>query len=145
MELFWLGYDENYVRELSKKEIPYRKVKKIDIFSDKYYRYREKIEEEHLRNLYDQYFYAILDTFTKLGKNVTDYMCIFVGPAKIRTLSIPIDEIIIEHLLNFGWKHEITFVDTIVSRVMFKSNINPASGLKDDRISTEHLIILSKK
>jgi len=145
MELFWLGYDENYIRELSKKEIPYRKVKKIEIFSDKYYRYREKIEEEHLRNLYDQYFYAILDTFTKLGKNVTDYMCIFVGPAKIRTLSIPIDEIIIEHLVNFGWKHEITFVDTIVSRVMFKSNINPASGLKDDRISTEHLIILSKK
>ncbi|MGB9788944.1 MAG: hypothetical protein ACP5PT_04610 [Brevinematia bacterium] len=145
MELFWLGYEENYIRELSKKEIPYRKVEKIKIYSDRYYEYREKIKEEHLKTLYDQYFYAILSVLTKLGEKTTNYMCIFVGPAKIRTLSIPIDEIIIEHLQEFGWRHEITFVDTIVSRVMFKSKINPASGLKDERIPTEHLVILRKK
>jgi len=145
MELFWLGYDEDYIRELSRKEIPYRNVEKIKINSEKYYEYREKIKEDHLRDIYDKYFYSILKILEKLGEKVTDYMCIFVGPAKIRTLSIPIDEIIIEHLKNHGWKHEITYVDTIVSRVMFKTNINPASGEKDSRIQTEHLIVLRRK
>jgi hypothetical protein len=80
-----------------------------------------------------------------LGEKVTDYMCIFVGPAKIRTVPIPIDDIIIEHLKEFGWKHEVTFIDRIVSRVMFESDINPASGEKDSRIKTEHLIVLKRE
>ena len=67
-----------------------------------------------------------------------------MGPAKIRTTSIPIDDIIIEHLREFGWKHEVTFINKIVSRVMFESKINPASGEKDSRIKTEHLIVLKK-
>jgi len=71
-------------------------------------------------------------------------MCIFVGPAKIRTTAIPIDEIIIEHLQEIGWKHEITFIDTIVSRVMFETDVNPASGEKDNRIKTEHLVVLKR-
>ncbi len=72
-------------------------------------------------------------------------MFIFVGPAKIRTIPIPIDEIIIEHLTNFGWKHEVTYIDKIVSRVMFESDINPASGMEDSRIKTEHLVVLKKR
>jgi len=71
-------------------------------------------------------------------------MCIFVGPAKVRNIPIPIDDIIIEHLEKLGWRHEITFIDKIVSRVMFESKINPASGREDSRIKTEHLIILKR-
>ncbi len=144
LELFWLKYEESYIKELSKKEIPYRPVNKIKIHSEKYYEFRENIKEEHLRTLYDRYFHDILNAFSILGENVTDYMCIFVGPAKIRTTSIPIDDIIIEHLKESGWKHEVTFIDKIVSRVMFESNINPASGEKDSRIKTEHLVVLKK-
>ena len=72
-------------------------------------------------------------------------MCIFVGPAKIRNISIPIDDIIVEHLEHLDWKHEITFIDKIVSRVMFESQINPASGIKDSRIKTEHLVVLKRR
>ena len=144
LELFWLGYDESYIRELSKKEIPYRSVKKIKIYSEKYHEFREKIKENHLKKIYDKYFHAILNVFSTLGEKVKDYMCIFVGPAKIRTTSIPIDDIIVEHLEKFGWRHEVTFIDTIVSRVMFESKVNPASGEKDSRIKTEHLIILKR-
>ena len=144
LELFWLGYDEVYIRSLSKKEIPYRAVNKIRIRSEKYYEFRDKIKEKHLRVLYERYFHAILNAFSTLGENVTNYMCIFVGPAKIRTTSIPIDDIITEHLHEFGWKHEITLIDTIVSRVMFESEVNPASGEKDSRIKTEHLVILKR-
>lgn len=145
MDLFWLGYDEEYIRQLSKKEIPYRNVEKINIYSEKYYEYRDKIKEPHLRDLYNRYFYSILKAFENLGEKVKEYMFIFVGPAKVRTLSIPIDDIIIEHLKEFGWKHEITYIDTIVSRVMFKTEVNPASGEKDKRIQTEHLIVLKRK
>ena len=145
LELFWLGYSESYIRNLSKKEIPYREVDRIKIYSEKYYEYRDSIKEDHLRLLYDRYFHAILKIFSALGENVTDYMCIFVGPAKVRTTSIPIDDIIVEHLQEFGWRHEITVVDTIVSRVMFESEINPASGEKDSRIKTEHLVVLKRR
>ena len=145
LELFWLGYEESYIKELSKKEIPYRTVPEIKIHSEKYYEFREKIKEKHLKTLYDRYFHSILGIFSNLGERVTDYMCIFVGPAKIRTVPIPIDDIIIEHLKEFGWEHEVTFVDKIVSRVMFETDINPASGEKDNRIKTEHLVVLKKK
>jgi hypothetical protein len=144
LELFWLGYDEDYIRELSKKEIPYRPVNEIKIYSEKFHEFREKIEEHHLRTLYDRYFHAVLKVFSVLGENITDYMCIFVGPAKIRGIPIPIDEIIVEHLKEFGWKHEVTFIDKIVSRVMFESNINPASGIEDKRMKTEHLVVLKR-
>jgi len=144
LELFWLGYDESYIKELSKKEIPYRTVDGTKIFSEKYYEFRERIKENHLKELYERYFYAILNAFSTLGEKVKDYMCIFVGPAKIRNIPIPIDDIIIEHLKEFGWKHEVTFIDKIVSHVMFNSDVNPASGMKNSRIDTEHLVVLRK-
>ena len=144
LELFWLGYDEKYIQSLSKKEIPYRQVKSTNIFSETYYTLREKITESHLRALYDNYFNAILQAFATLGERVTDYMFIFVGPAKIRNLPIPIDDIIAEHLREFGWRHEVTYVDKIVSRVMFEADVNPATGLEDSRIKTEHLVVLKK-
>ncbi len=144
MELFWLGYEEPFVKELSRREIPYCSVPEIEICSKTYFEYRKNIEEKHLLKLYDRYFNAILGVFSRLGEKVTDYMCIFVGPAKIRTNSIPIDDIIIEHLEENGWRHEITYVDRIVSRVMFESQINPASREKDSRIKTEHLVVLRK-
>lgn len=145
LDLFWLGYEESYIRELSKKEIPYRPVRRIEIYSEKYHEYREKIVEEHLRTLYDNYFHAVLNALSTLGENVTDYMFIFVGPAKIRTMPIPVDEIIAEHLQELGWRHEATYIDRIVSRVMFETEINPASGEKDSRMKTEHLVVLKRK
>lgn len=145
LELFWLGYNEDYIKQLSKKEIPYRKVERIEIYSEKYHKFRDKIKESHLKDVYDRYFYAILKAFSSLGENVKDYMCVFVGSAKIRTTSIPIDDIISEHLEEFGWKREVTLIDKIVSRTMFKTNINPASGMKDSRMKTEHLVILKKE
>jgi len=145
LELFWLGYSEDYIKSLSNKEIPYRDVNNIEIYSQSYYNFRKKIEEKHLLELYDRYFHAILAIFTNLGEKVEDYMCIFVGPAKVRNIPIAIDEIIIEHLEHFGWNHEVTYVDTILSHVMFKSETNPASGMKSERIPVEHLVVLKRK
>ncbi|MDI9642864.1 MAG: hypothetical protein QFX37_05025 [Archaeoglobales archaeon] len=144
LELFWLGYSEEFIRNLSEKEIPYRKINKIEVRSPTFHEFRDRIKEEHLLKLYDQYFYAILGAFEKLGEKIEDFMCIFVGQAKIRTMKVPIDEIIVEHLTELGWKHEITYIDQIVARVMFESPVNPASGIRDSRMKTEHLVVLRK-
>ncbi|MBD3405295.1 MAG: hypothetical protein GF411_04050 [Candidatus Lokiarchaeota archaeon] len=144
LELYWLGHTDKDIRALGRKEIPYNEVKEVEINSETYYKYREQIKEDHLRLLYDRYFHAMVGTFSRIGKKVRNRMCIFVGPAKIRTTEIPIDEILVEHLTEEGWKHEMTYVDTIVSRVMFKSKVNPASGLKDERMRTEHLAVLKQ-
>lgn len=145
MDLFWLGFEESFIKELSKKEIPYCRVPEIEIFSPTFFKIREEIKEPHLARLYDRYFNAVLGTIARLSNKVSDYICIFVGPAKVRTKLVPIDTIIIEHLEQLGWRHEITYIDKIVARVMFESKINPASGLEDSRIKTEHLIIMRRK
>jgi hypothetical protein len=143
--LYWLGYDDHTIRNLSKKEIPYRTVEKIDVHSDLFFTCRESIPTEKLKSLYDNYFHSVLRIYSELGERVTDYMCIFIGPASIRTAPIPIDDIIIEHLEYFGWQHEITYIDKIVGHVMFQSKVNPATGLRNQRIQSEHLAILKKK
>jgi len=47
-----------------------------------------------------------------------------------------------EHLESLGWSHEITLIDTIVSRRLAKVEINPATGLEDERTPTEHLVVM---
>lgn len=82
---------------------------------EKYYEFRDKINEKHPKDLYDRYFNSLLQVFSNFSEKVKDYMFIFVGQAKIRGIPIPIDDIIIEHLRTF------------------------------DRIKTEHLVVLKRK
>ncbi len=144
MDLFWLGYSEETIRKLSKLEFPYQNVPATNILSNSYYKYLENITERHMREIYTGYFFGVLGTLSKLQERITDRMFLFVGPATIRTVPIPIDDIFIEHFVNLGWKHEITLIDTIISRNMFFYKENPATGKKDNRMKTEHLIVLKK-
>jgi hypothetical protein len=146
LELFWLGCTEDYIQSLSKKEIPYREVPAIEVLSETYHAYRKAIEERHLLKLYDRYFFALLSTLERLSQKVSDYMFVFVGPAKIRGQSIPIHEIICQHLTAKGeWVHEKTYIDRIVSRVMFRAEKNPATGLEDKRMEREYLVVLRRR
>ena len=144
LELFWLGYNEAFIKELSRKEIPYRPIDKIEVYSQIYHKFREFIKEDYLKELYDKYFFAILKALSTLGEQVSDYMFIFVGPAKIRNVPVPIDDIVAEHLSELGWKYEVTFIDRIVSRHMFNVAVNPASKIRDSRMKTEHLVVLKR-
>jgi len=144
LELFWLGYSEQEIRWLSSHEIPYRRVEPVPIYSELFHKHRAMMEEPHLLSLYDAYFHAMIRCFTRLAERVTDYLCIFVGPAKVRLVPIPIDEIIAEHMSHYGWEHVVTYVDQIVSRVMFQSPRNPASGLEESHMKTEHMVVLKR-
>jgi hypothetical protein len=146
LELFWLGYTEEFIQALSKKEIPYRGVPAIEVLSESFHTHRKSIEEKHLLRLYDNYFFAILSTLERLSQKVLDYMFIFVGPAKIRGRKVPIHEIICQHLSAKGeWVHEKTYIDKIASRVMFRVKKNPATGLEDERMEREYLVVLKRR
>jgi len=144
LDLFWLGYSEKKVKELGKLELPYCKVEPCQIHSETYLKYRDRIKDKHIQGVYDKYFWSILGVLTRLEKDINSHMFIFVGHASARGNSIPLDKIIIEHLKNYGWEHEKTFVDTIVSRRLFSYKINPASKMKDKRTKVENLVVLKR-
>jgi hypothetical protein len=145
MDLFWLGYSEDRIRDLAKQELPYKQVEPIPVLSETYLHYRQLIDEPHLRQMYERYFYSVLGTLTRLSQCITQRMCLFVGSATVRGRSIPIDRIFAEHFVSLGWQHEVTLIDKIVARVMFRSKVNPATGIEDRRMPTEHLVVLRKK
>jgi len=144
MDLFWLGYSEDFIKELSKKEIPYRDINPCPIYSETYLEWWGQITDCHLQRLFERYFWGVLSTLTRLQEKVRSYLFLFVGPATIRTKPVPIDRIFSEHLTALGWHHEITLVDTIIARVMFTAAANPATGLKDQRMMREHLVVLRR-
>lgn len=146
LELAWLGYDDKQIRELGKLETPYRPEKtipKIEIQSETYEKYHKLIEEKKpkLVKVYEKYFISILGVFERLGKNITDYMGIFVGNASFSGISPPYDIIFIEHLENIGFEHVSTYVDEIKSRKLFRNRKNASPN----GIETESLVILKAK
>ncbi len=145
MDLFWLGYSETLVKELGKKEFPYQDVPECPIHSNTYFQCLENIKEPRMTQLYQRYFYGVLGTLTRLQEHISQKLLLFVGPATIRTVPIPLDRIFAEHFEALGWKHEVTLVDTIVARAMFVYKFNPATRVKDSRMSTEHLVVLSRQ
>jgi SOS regulatory protein LexA len=144
LDLFWLNFPQKKIKELSKLEIPYREVIPIEIKSDTFYECRNQIRETHIRKIFDRYFWGILGCFSHLQEKISKYMFIFVGHSSARGNTIPLDEIFVEHLTNYGWIHEKTLSDTIVSRQLFSYKINPASKRKDKRTAVENLVILKR-
>jgi hypothetical protein len=145
IELYWLGYDDNKIKELSRKEIPYNKPPNVEIRSKTFKEYLDKIKEfgnKSVVDIYVTYFRSLAYFFGKVNART---LGIFVGPVKVRTLRVPIDEILKEHLESLGWKHEATFIDKIVSRRIKEVEKNPATKLEDERTPTEHLLIMKKE
>jgi len=146
LELAWLGYDDNQIRELSRLEIPYRSERTIpwiEVYSETFEKYYRLIEEKkpRLAKVYEKYFVSVLGVFERLGKKVTDYMGIFVGNASFSGISPPYDVIFTEHLEEDGFEHVITYVDIIKSRKLFRNRKNASPN----GIETEQLVILKAK
>ena len=144
MDLFWLGYTQDYVRRLSRLEIPYRKVPSIPIHSTTFHQIRDEIDEARIRRVYDSYFNGIVGALNRLQDRITSYLLLFVGRSSLRGKPVSIDRILAEHFTEMGWAHETTLVDTIVSRRMFSYRVNPATKISDSRTSTENLVVLRR-
>ncbi|MEM1668510.1 MAG: hypothetical protein QXM53_07630 [Thermofilaceae archaeon] len=98
---------------------------------------------DKLLMLYDAYFNSLV-CFLNINHDRVEYMAIFVGPAKVRATRIPIDEVLREHLEFLGFKYVETLIDRIVARRLFKTNVNLATGLEDERTPTEHLLVMKR-
>lgn len=145
MDLFWLGYPEASIKQLSKMEIPYREVESCTIYSETYQKWIERLDKEpQLLKVFQRYFWGVLGALTRLQNKVNSYLFLFVGSANIRGNPIPIHTIFEEHFRSLNWIHETTLKDTIVSRVMFSYSANPATGLQDKRMRNEYLVVLHK-
>lgn len=148
LELAWLGYSGDFISKLAKHEIPYNGIGEGFISSQTYDELKkdiEKLNHDKLLQLYVSYFNSLALFLNNNHNKINNVIAFFVGPVKIRKTRIPIDTIIKEHLESLGWMHEATLVDTIVARRMFKSIINPATGLEDERTPTEHLLIMRRR
>lgn len=145
LDLFWLGYQEDYIKYLSKLEIPYRDIDQINIHSKTYEEYLKKINIEHIKKVFQRYFWGVLGALSRLQEKIGLYLFLFVGHASSHGVSVPIDKIFVEHFSKLGWKHEITLVDKIVSRRLFSYGINPATGRADPRTKVENLVILKRR
>ena len=150
LELFWLGYTQELIRMLQRKEIPYNHTLDVTIHSKTYHKYRDKIikregKESRLLRVYENYFKSLIIFFQKNIDYVRKYICIFIGPAKIRNIRIPIEIILKEELEHLGWTHYKTYVDKIYRRRIFKTRKNPATNLPDERIPIEYLLVLKRK
>jgi len=145
MDLFWLGYSKDTIRELSKKEIPYCNISPCPIYSDTFEKYHKQITEPHLQKLFENYFFGVLGSLSYLQEKIKKYLLFFVGSATVRTKAIPLDKIFKEHFTELGWQHEITLIDTIAARSMFFYKKNPATNSHDKRMTTEQLVVLKRK
>jgi len=144
IDLFWLGHTNAEVKALSKLEIPYRNIQPCEICSETFYEYEKGIKEEHIRKVFDNYFWGVIGALTRLQENISSYLFLFVGHSSTRGRATPIDKILVEHFTHLGWRHRATLSDTIVNRRLFKYRLNPATGTKDARTSVENLVILEK-
>lgn len=144
LDLFWLGHDVEKVKALSKLEIPYRKIEPCPIYSETFTKYEQSIEEPHIRQVFDSYFWGVVGALSKLQENISSYMFLFVGHSSTRGKATPIDQILVEHFTHLGWTHKATLMDKIAVRRMFSYKVNPATGLQDIRTPVENLVILKK-
>jgi hypothetical protein len=148
LELAWLGFSRWFIKLLTNHEIPYNNIGDGSISSVTYEKLKKEIVALRHKNLIDIYITYFNSLATFLNNNhdrIRDTIAFFVGPVKIRNIRIPIDIILMEHLEYLGWKHEITMIDRIIARRLFKSDRNPATGLEDERTPTEHLLIMRRR
>lgn len=141
MELFWLGYNEEAIRGLSKLEIPYRKADRV-IHTPTLDKIRAELTRNDLIKLLDSYFChtinALENTMNQLKANAT--ACIFIGNPLIDGIKVEIWRILMEYFTDNGYLFENLYEDRIKNRQLFgtRKNKNP------DGMKSEFLLILRK-
>lgn len=141
MELFWLGYNNEDIRKLSRLEIPYRKADRV-IQTPTLDKVRNKLMREDLVKLLDSYFChtinALENAMSQLKTNGT--ACIFIGNPLIDGIQVEIWRILMEHFTDNGYAFKNLYEDRIKHRQLFgtRKNKNP------DGMKSEFLLILRK-
>ena len=142
MELFWLGYNDEEIRGLSRLEIPYRKADRV-IRTPTLEKIRAELTRADLVKLLDSYFChtinALENAMNQLRENGT--ACIFIGNPLIDGIKVEIWRILMEYFTANGYLFENLYEDRIKNRQLFgtRKNKNP------DGMKSEFLLILRKE
>lgn len=142
LDLYWLGYDENTIKALSKLEIPYRKTDTL-VHTPTLDKLRQHIHDISLSQILEAYFYftlkALENSILKLKKGAK--ACIFVGNPKIDGTEVETWRIFMEYFEQKNCTLKAIYEDKIQNRQLFKSrnNKNP------DGMKSEFLLVLQKE
>jgi len=141
MDLYWLGYDENQVKGISKLEIPYRKADSI-IETQTLNEIRNVLKVKKLIDVLDSYFCYTIKALERSTQNLKreGYACIFVGNPKVDGIEVQTWKIIHEYFADKGFTLKAIYEDKIKTRQLFgsRNNKNP-EGMK-----SEYLLVLQK-
>jgi hypothetical protein len=141
LDLFWLGYDENQVKALSKLEIPYRKATRL-IETETLNKVRIGLEREDLKEMLNSYFCHTINALENASKNlkVGGKSCIFVGNPKVDGIEVETWKVLLEYFTDRNFNLNAIFEDQIKTRQLFKArkNKNP------DGMKSEFLLVIEK-
>ncbi|MGQ0792767.1 MAG: DNA methyltransferase [Deltaproteobacteria bacterium] len=141
MDLYWLGYKEEYIKNLSKLEIPYRKPDRI-IHTKTLDKVKSALKRNDLIALLDSYFCHTINSLEnsmdrlKSGRRA----CIFIGNPVIDGVNVEIWRIFAEHFTELGYSLKGVYEDRIKKRQLFgsRNNKNP------EGMESEYLLVLQK-
>jgi len=141
MDLYWLGYDENQVKGISKFEIPYRKADSI-IETQTLNEIRNVLKVKKLIDVLDSYFCYTIKALENATQNLRrgGFACIFVANPKVDGIEVQTWKIIHEYFADKGFTLKAIYEDKIKTRQLFgsRNNKNP-EGMK-----SEYLLVLQK-
>jgi DNA modification methylase len=142
LELGWLGYDDQKIRELGKHEIPYNKnVPDIEINSKILETYLQRIDG-NIRKYAITYFKSVLYILDKCMRALkpSGTAAIFVGNATFSGVEFPFYDIFREHFESNGFQFELLLEDEIVGRRLFRGRKN----LSPNGMRSEYLLVMRK-
>ena len=142
MEMRWSGISNEKIKELTSKEIPFRKAEGI-INGEYIKEVKGRLIKKNLIALFDSYFWFTIKTLEIASERLNrgGKICILIGNPKMEGIEVEIWKVIYEYFVKtLSYKPIEVFDDKIVSRKLFKgrNNLNP-EGMK-----SEYLIILEK-
>ncbi len=141
MDLYWLGYNDEEIKRLSRLEIPYRKPSRM-IHTETLEKVKSQLSRDGLIQVLDSYFChtinALENAMSRLKKNAK--ACIFIGNPKCDAVEVESWRIIAEYFIDKGYSYQGVYEDKIKNRQLFGSrkNKNP-EGMK-----FEYLLILNR-
>ena len=141
LDLYWLGYNEKQIKNISRLEIPYRKPSRI-ISTKTLDDIKNDLKRKDLKRTSDSYFSHTIDTLERSMNKMKDgsNACIFIGNPTVDGIPVEIWRILKEYFVEKGYYFEGVYEDEIKTRQLFgsRNNKNP-KGMK-----SEYMLILKK-
>lgn len=142
LDLSWLGYSEEQIRQLSRLEIPYRRPKGV-VSTPTLERIRHLLHRDDLRAMLDSYFYYTLHGLENAARMLVPggVMCVFVGNPNVDEFEVETWRIMSEYFTEQGFEPVRVYEDRIKNRQLFRGrkNKNP------EGIQSEFLLVLRRQ